>query len=427
MKTLKLTLVIIAALVMAIGLSSISDAFHSGGVGRCAGCHTMHNSDALLGDDTPRNPATPIGTAGPYLLIRNDSSSTCLACHHSTGTTPSSFRVSSAYTAGVGPSQMTPGGDFGWLTKTFTWGTNSTPGHALGHNIVAASNGYTADPRHTIAPGGTYPSANLSCISCHDPHGKYRTTDGTDEVLTGAAIKESGSYGATPSAPYAVGAYRLLAGVGYQPKSVPGAVAFTDRTPIAVAPSTYNRAETTSDTRVAYGKNMSEWCKNCHTGFHNDNYPGNLRHPAGNNAKLTQAVADIYNSYKKSGDLTGTQADSYWSLVPFERGTDNRATLLAASGITGSGAGPSTSDNVSCLTCHRPHASGWESAGRWNFRSDFVVYAGVWPGTDNPTPPSTSYSQGRTEAEAKRAMYDRDATKYAGYQRSFCNKCHARD
>lgn len=428
MKTIRFSLILIAAAMMIIGLSSVSEAFHEGGVARCSGCHTMHNSNALL-EDTPLNPDTPIGTAGPYLLIRNDQSSTCLSCHHSTGTTPSSFRVSSVYTTGVGPSQMTPGGDFGWIGKDFSWSprpgvTETSPGYSHGHNIIAASFAYVQDARHTHAPGGTYPSNKMQCISCHDPHGTYRTLPDGTEATTGAAIKESGSYGAT-DATYAVGAYRLLGGVNYEPKSAQG-FAFANRTPVAVAPSTYNRAETTADTRVAYGQGMAEWCSNCHGGFHNDNYPTNLRHPAGNNAKLTPEVTGLYNSYKKSGDLTGDQATSYWSLVPFEWGTNDKTVLLANSGITGTGAGPSSgTENVSCITCHRAHATGWESSGRWNFRSDFLVYSGVWPGSDNGTP--ASYAQGRTAAETSRAYYDRSASNYAGYQRSFCNKCHAKD
>lgn len=433
MKTTRFSLILIVAAIMIIGISSVSvsvsDAFHIGGVGRCSGCHTMHNSNALL-EDTPMNIETPIGTAGPYLMIRNTQSETCLSCHHNTTGVPQSFRVSSAYTAGVGPSQLPPGGDFGWLSANYSWTAGggtiaTTPGFSLGHNIIAplVNAAYILDGRHPDAPGGSYPSNKMQCTSCHDPHGRYRTLPDGTEAVTGAAIISSGSYGAT-HATFAVGAYRLLAGEGYEPKSTPGH-AFESRTPVAVSPTTYNRAETTFDTRVAYGQGMSEWCANCHGGFHNDDYPTNLRHPAGNAAHLTPEIVNIYNAYKETGDMTGAEASSYWSLVPFERGTTDKAVLLANSGITGTGAGPTTDSNVSCISCHRPHASGWESAGRWNFRTDFTVFAGLWPGTDVGT--SASYAQGRTTAETRRAYFDRDAINYSDYQRSFCNKCHAKD
>jgi hypothetical protein len=89
-------------------------------------------------------------------------------------------------------------------------------------------------------------------------------------------------------------------------------------------------------------------------------------------------------------------------------------------------AGPSSSDRVDCLTCHRAHAGGWTHALRWNIESEFMTYKGFYPGTDT-TPSLEELHRGRTSAEAQAAYYDRPATRFATYQRVLCNKCHARD
>jgi hypothetical protein len=133
---------------------------------------------------------------------------------------------------------------------------------------------------------------------------------------------------------------------------------------------------------------------------------------------LTPTVVANYNAYKKSGDLTGNVATSYTSLVPFEEGIG-----LSAANITtlknhaaGSTAGPSTgTENVMCLTCHRAHASGFTNITRWRM-AEFITSAGAY-----------SLTGTMTATEYLAAMYDRDPNKFATYQRSLCNKCHAKD
>ena len=140
--------------------------FHSGGVAECGGCHSVHN---------------PKG-GGSFLLLGADQSSTCLICHEKAGDTgPSSYHVSTALAdmpTGTPPKQRTPGGDFGWLKKSYTFtirgGATVEDGASHGHSIVAADYGYVGDPANVTAPGGTFPSAQLGCTSCHDPHGQYR-------------------------------------------------------------------------------------------------------------------------------------------------------------------------------------------------------------------------------------------------------------
>jgi hypothetical protein len=393
----------------------------------------MHNSlggkaMAKKGNSTPFQ-----GQA--YLLQGSDQSSTCLNCHAAADTVPTSYHVMTYPTpaAGQPPVEMTPGGDFAWLRKSYSWtnsdGTSdSSLGERHGHNIIASDFGYVADSTLSYAPGGSYPSSNLSCISCHDPHGRYRiVSGGSISVPTiGTSVPPiagSGSYGNTPTTTQAVGAYRLLAGKNYQPKSLSGSYAFTFDSFIAVAPTVYNRSESSSDVRVAYGNNVSLWCANCHLQAHPTF--GGYEHPS-DQALDSGPTFTNYNAYVKTGDLTGNQATAYTSLVPFQMDqTTDIPTLMKA--IT-STAGPSSPDKVMCLSCHRAHASGWDSISRWNNKSTFLTVAGNYPGIDASGNGSYGeYANGRTMAEIQATFYGRPATVYATYQRSLCNKCHAKD
>ena len=153
-----------------------------------------------------------------------------------------------------------------------------------------------------------------------------------------------------------------------------------------------------------------------------------MTHPV--NQALGTNVAANYNSYKGSGNMTGTLATSFDSIVPFQR--DNITdfnTLKAEAVIDGSvSTGPATSDKVNCLSCHKSHASGWEFMGRWNNAGEFMAADGVWPGTDSPSTIANQakYAQGRTVAETTKAYNDKPMN-YGSYQRSLCNKCHAKD
>lgn len=420
-------------------MSVNSWAFHDGGVGLCEGCHTMHNSS----DNQPITfvgGATQFNAPNSYLLKGSDSSSTCLNCHNTTNPYPTDINVSSPYVSGIGPSQMTPGGDFGWLKHNYSWiASNATTmysyGYNHGHNIEAADYGYSSVS--TTAPGGTYPGQYLGCTSCHDPHGRYREYLSGGTTLAIAApdlslnkglgpIVNSGSYGAAPQTGAAVGVYRLLGGVGYQPVSVPGSYAFANPPPYAVAPLDFNRAESASSTRVAYGQGMGNWCENCHTNVQNDYKHGYYIPPGGSIQQhpmedyFTSLQINNYNAYVKTGVYSGATATAFTSLVSFELGTNNLATLSQA---TSSTAGPDANSEVFCLTCHRAHASGWDYAGRWNFIPDYIVYNSGW-GIDDGAQSYPDTNEGRTSTEASHAYYGRTPSMFATNQQSLCNKCH---
>jgi len=385
----KFPVVLLLAILVTLWQGRTGEAFHSGSAGECKECH--------VGD-------------GPSLR-GSDAGSTCLRCHRA----PSGARKPAGYyvathdddlRSGMPPAQMTPGGDFGYLKKTYSWispekNQESSPGERHGHSIVSIDYGYSADTRNNTAPGGTFAGSDFSCVSCHDPHGKI--------------VKGSG----------AAGPYRLLGGIGYASRSAKG-MAFTFDTPIAAAPRDYNRSEAITDTRVAYGKGMSEWCSNCHARIGQDVGAASYGHSVGGRARFTQEIVSNYNAYVKSGDLNGRSETSYTSLVPFEEGTDDRAVLAQHAKYDGSFTrGPDYGANVMCLTCHRAHASGWDQMARWNMTTEFIMYKDVYPGTDNGSP--AEYAQGRTATETQKAFYDRPKSLFTAHQRGLCNKCHVKD
>lgn len=424
MKAARLSLVIMAAALLTLGVSGLAYAFHSGGVAECEGCHAMHSPAA----------------GGSFLLVGTDQSSACLTCHEHAGDTgPSSYHVSTPgaeITATTPPKQRTPGGDFGWLKKDYndTTGTNvyAEAGATHGHNVVAADFGYIVDPTNTAAPGGTFPAAQLGCQTCHDPHGQYRRLTTGAIAKTGAPIKASGSYnGATnePTATEAVGVYRLLAGAGYTKDGIT-----FNGVPAAKAPSSYNQSEATNQVRVAYGVSTaaghvtwSNWCSTCHTGMHST---GNYVHPV--DQGLGSTIAALYGQYVKSGDMTGTLATSFSSLAPFATNSGDYTVLAPLASNTGTSlVGPGSSDQVTCLSCHRAHASGNMHALRYDNGYEFTTVNGQYVAIDNPSVTGTRAAlqrRGRTVADWQATYYDRPAaTAFATYQRVLCNKCHAKD
>jgi hypothetical protein len=429
---LRISVFLILTALTIFGSESNAAAFHSGGVAECDSCHTMHNSMS----GSPMSPGDIGAARGNPLLLASDASSVCLNCHAGQDALPGGGNASSHHVMSLNqpiPTERTPGGDFAWLMKSWSWfaipsdpaSRKDSPGERHGHNIIAADFGLIPDTSTAgnVSPGGTYPVDQLYCISCHDPHGKYRQLPGGIFDTSGGQISSSGSYGADPAtiggSVSAVGAYRMLGGVGYQPASLANVPAFTEPPMFATVESTFNRSEDTTDVAVSYGKGSSEWCRNCHNTIHDVVSGGTYTHMI--STPLGDTIATAYNSYVKTGDLSGV-GGGFTSLVPIQRGdiTSNSAlfNLLTTQNAL-------ATDKVSCLTCHRAHASGWDKILRFPYGTDFMT---VMDGGGNPAYPdpiaNPAEAMGRTPAEFQAALYDRSALKFGVFQKPLCEKCH---
>jgi hypothetical protein len=174
---------------------------------------------------------------------------------------------------------------------------------------------------------------------------------------------------------------------------------------------------------VAYGSGMSEWCANCHDQFLNTTSTfggGGHPHPAGAIIS-TQAIIDTYNAYVKTGDMTGTKG--YDTLVPVEEGAAATYASLASNATNTPNVGYTQMQAgavVMCLSCHRAHATAFDSMIRWYQSDAFITEDGAYFTSANGNAPNSV-----TQATA--AYYNRPASAFAPFQRGLCNKCHAKD
>jgi len=312
-------------------------AFHDGGVAHCNGCHTMHNSE----DGVFVDPDNPLGNA--YLLRDASPSDVCLSCH--------ATRLGAVFGSDpLAPPPELGGGNFVFLTEDnindgHSGGSNPVLGERSGHSIVAPSQSVVADSVLTAAPGGTFPASVLGCTSCHDPHGTQ--------------------------------SFRLLYGAG---RVVQDGIS-TFIYPAPVAEDIGLGGVEANNNHTAYQSGMSAWCGNCHGNFH-DEAGGRLIHPSG--STLGGTVANTYNLYNGTDDQQGgAAATAYLAAAPFEDPANT----------TDSTAGPSGGSQVSCITCHRAHATSAIDAGRWDFDVTFLHEDGVESGSFQIPDPYASLNQ----------------------------------
>jgi predicted CXXCH cytochrome family protein len=300
------------ALVAAMAGAPRSAGVHAGGVGSCSTCHVMHQNQG--GGPAMGNP----------LLVVDNASDLCLSCH------------ATNYGSVMGADPLVPplelgAGNFVFLIEDnihdgINGLVNPIAGDAAGHNVSAPGSGLSTDPRYPTSPGGHFPSSQMSCTSCHDPHGNTN--------------------------------YRFLYGAGQGPSqgSGPG-WNFVNPAPDAVGLNVVVGAPETNSNHVAYRGGMSRWCGNCHPDYLSDHGPASaFTHPV--DRPLEDSNVNRYNIYNGTADPAGgSPLTAYLAAVPFED----------ASSTVGGTNGPSTSSRLMCLSCHRAHASSAPASGRWDF------------------------------------------------------------
>jgi hypothetical protein len=139
------------------------------------------------------------------LLIADNPTDLCLSCH----------RTDNGNSWGMDPLIPGPihgGGQFVFLLEDNINDApdegdplNYIPGSRAGHSVISLQEGTTPDPDWVTSPGGSYPSSNLHCTSCHDPHGRsghFRLLYGSDRP---DAVVNGQTFTYTRPAPDAVG------------------------------------------------------------------------------------------------------------------------------------------------------------------------------------------------------------------------------
>jgi len=225
------------------------------------------------------------------------------------------------------PVEMTPGGDFTWLAKGLDMGFPApapAPRRAWRRETrpqtsSPADFGMVADTRLTAAPADVRFDGpflhQLSRPARQVPHAGH----GGQLLHHGEGDPHSGSYGADPNATFAVGAYRILAGVGYAPASQPSVPAFTGKADDRGGEQHLQPdGEHLLDPRVVR-RGSSDWCANCHNAMHSVLSPSRCEcHPT--NVNLGGTIAANYNAYIMSGNSTGSGATAFTFPHPLPEG-----------------------------------------------------------------------------------------------------------
>ncbi len=264
--------------------------FHNADQLICSKCHTIHYSeDNALPADAE--------AGGPFsqLLLKSSTTDVCLICHQG----PLNSNSTGA------PRVLTDDGSMGTNYPSLSGGdfyyskTDQRKGHNPGGSVGT-------DSILTQSPGGTFTSADESCVSCHDPHG--------------------GSPANT---------YRLL-------KKKPAG--WTGADLIVTGDEGHPGGDEEADP-PAYNTGFGAWCGACHSGFHGSDVTDSdvgdgtdwIRHPV--DAPLGTEIAGNYG------------ATPAW-LYPVQDVDSNGSV--------------SSTDQVFCLSCHRSHGTPYLSGTRWD-------------------------------------------------------------
>lgn len=339
--------------------------------GACSNCHTMHNSQD----------GEPVKSSGPnkFLLDPEDSASPCVGCH-SSDTNITIYQLGSVsvpvvlcgseptYPPDGSASSVLAGGNFYWLVN----GNGDYDRNTLGHNVISIPN-VDPDPNTAEGPPGGFSSSDVNscgychgkgqlgdCTSCHVP--KHHNIDHPDGVYTNIVDEDGGFYRflgrqkdneALPPTVYNnISSFHNNGGVrGIENQ-------YWEQNPSASSHNEYAGETDHSGTLSGGYDSISDWCGGCHGDFHyytNGSAVGSgspwLRHPT------DWAIPN-------SGEYANAYGDShvYNPLAPVARPeiTDS-GTFTGSPGTVRIG-----TDQVQCLSCHRPHGSPYPDMLRWD-------------------------------------------------------------
>ncbi len=288
-------------------------AFHDAANLQCGKCHTMHASE---GGTLPTMPGDSGAMTGPntQLLFKDNVTDLCLVCHSNPTLAPDVFD------AGI----ETPGGDFNYSGAV----SNQAKGHNPGGTSSNESGSIKIDTTFSLTPPGGSALTRWTCVECHDEHGE------TSEAFMFRNLKKRG-----------LTSGEFVAGDSEESDIWDGSTAN-----LAQSSTNHNVYKTASTISSSAG--FGKWCATCHGSFHggavtesnvgdNTNW---IRHPT--------ATA------LPSGYITNYGTTSSY-LYPLETNNSNASTTAEWTLTQGSEA-------VTCLSCHKAHATNYANATRWD-------------------------------------------------------------
>lgn len=403
MKKLGLILLLAFALVLLYGGVAYANFGPHGGYSddtdACAGCHRAHTSFSPI---VWRDGA---GAAHSALLVSGSSSiqEFCYVCHGDFAPGASTNVYAGVFDAGPSSGAGSPPGGYSYVTNS----TFNAPLNGGGMSYMATDSGApffmpvtSAHESSVVVPGilwGDGLAANtafdLTCTSCHDPHGSSNYRLLKDQVngrtvggYTGANQDVPAPYVISREAGYPSGGWLL---------HEPGASQMTTYLP------NYTTAEyawMTTDTILGQ-RSMSAWCSACHERYIDpDDTTGTAETPWGIAGATTYDYIG-YESYPASGAVNlGARARHRHPVnitLVTGRGPTRAlqrevvtSTLLPLEARPGSPNPRGTwdyQDYLGCLTCHVAHGTsvimtGWADSSLVTSASASVTW---YPVLDN--------------------------------------------
>ena len=358
----------------------------------CDDCHTIHNS---------RNGA-PVAGGGPYksLLTQPTATDVCLQCH--LWPASSAFKAPAVMTfTGINPGTIAfPAGDFYWSQQ------NPAMGHNPGKTLGVQSAFMPSDSVLNQSPGGIFTTDDWDCTTCHDPHNRFgadvaawrqlrRKVNGVvhtgDDTVAFGVETFGGDQGPTAAGfePILSNSRGDIVGTDYNNTRADG-------NPIEGADLFRVEADTNKN---VYRGGFSSFCAACHGDFHggngeaenvanaNTNVDGDgrwMRHPT-NIVMADKTTTGLASRKYGTGSYTAVVTNSQ-STSPNPDGYDWRYPLVQSAAdftlrfnISGVGITDATLDTsrLSCLSCHKAHATQYENMTRWDTTSHAFIQDGV--------------------------------------------------
>ena len=233
-------------------------------------------------------------------------------------------------------------------------------GDAYGHNVKDTFTGVGDDPNHTGTPGDD----GTGCGACHTPESTSMfipdpAVDGEPNVQSGCQYCHAVEHHADDSATVVGqtgGYYRFLSFTAKHPYTFQQGMGFDgcegiedddwEKTVSSTDHNEYSGAPASGNSH-----SISKFCYCCHVKFHGTAYTQSgsdwIRHPSDH----VLPASGEYSSYT-----------TYSPEAPIARDPTVLAGMAGPSGTVTPG-----SDQVSCLSCHRAHASPYEDILRWDY------------------------------------------------------------
>jgi predicted CXXCH cytochrome family protein len=389
------------ALLLTPGVAFANFAIHGGytqDTDACAGCHRAHTSvSSVTWQDTYNNDHSALLVSNATQIFEF-----CYACHDN-GAQGANTNVeggvylerATGVLPGNAPNERLNGGFFGDPAGNSMFGTVRTSKHAITGSWGAFGGAYVdggsitetrgIDP--TLGTGtGAGNQIEMTCASCHDPHGSsnYRLLK---DVVNGLSVGGYGADGETPS-PFVV-------------SNEPGYPNGTDGTQLGwlkhdmgnVQMQGYQPDYTTPMYAKAPGgdpaKGMSGWCAGCHNAYLQTGTPHGTdsqydaadgwgvasrhRHPI-NIALDGDGVAGAPSGYGANKSLTVTLTAAADIPLPLARPIGH-----------GAAATTNTANSwLECLTCHVAHGTDSTMQGFANVASAQLIEPNTGSGGVSP-------------------------------------------